>query len=81
MVRPRVSASDRAYFRRLGEANEALREVDPAGSLAEVLARLERMERRLGALARPGRETDEGLRDAEARAIALHFRRGRVIAG
>jgi hypothetical protein len=80
MTKPRVSEADRSYFHRLGEANERLREVDPAGSLEEVLRRLEAMERRLGALALPTLPRDEALADREAAALALRWRRGRGVA-
>ena len=45
----KVSASDRAYFRRLGEANAAITQMDqPAGTLAEALDRMWRIERSRG---------------------------------
>jgi hypothetical protein len=80
MTKPRVSEADRAYFRRLGEANDRLREADPAGSLEEVLRRLEAMQRRLGALAAPALPRDEALADREVAALALRWRRGRGVA-
>jgi hypothetical protein len=80
MRRPRVTEADRAYFRRLGEECERLREIDPAGSLEEVLQRLEAMERRFGALATPALPRDEALADREAVALALRWRRGRGVA-
>jgi hypothetical protein len=80
MTKPRVSEADRAYFRRLGEANDRLREADPAGSLEEVLRRLEAMERRLGALAARALPRDEALADREVAALALRWRRGRGVA-
>ena len=80
MAEPRVSEGDRAYFRRLGEENERLREADPAGSLEEVLRRLETMERRLGALAAPALPRDEVRLDREAAALALRWRRRREVA-
>ena len=44
-----VSASDRDYFRRLGEANAAITRMDqPAGTLAEALDRMTRLERSRG---------------------------------
>ena len=44
-----VSASDRDYFRRLGEANAARPRMDqPAGTLAEALGRMWRIERSRG---------------------------------
>jgi len=80
MTSPRVSQADRAYFRRLGQANERLRECDPAGSLEVALQRLEAMEQQLGALTRPGVERDDALADAEAAAVASRWRRGRGVA-
>jgi len=80
MAKPLVSEADRAHFRRIGEANELLREVDPAGSLEEVLQRLEVMERRLGPLAAPGLPRDDAAADREAMALSLRWRRGRGIA-
>ena len=45
----KVSESDRAYFRRLGEANAAITRMDqPAGTLAEALDRMTRLERSRG---------------------------------
>jgi hypothetical protein len=80
MPKPLVSEADRAHFRRIGEAYERLREVDPAGSLEEVLQRLEAMERRLGPLAAPGLRRDDAAADREASALSLRWRRGRGIA-
>jgi len=80
VTKPRVTQADRAYFRRLGEENERLRQIDPAGSLEEVLRRLEAMERRLGALAAPALPRDEALADQEAAALALRWRRRRGVA-
>jgi hypothetical protein len=75
---PRVSDADRAYFRRLGEENERLREIDPAGSLEEVLRRLETMRRLLGSLAEPALPRDEALADQQAAALAQRWRRRRA---
>jgi hypothetical protein len=80
MAKPRVTEADRAYFRRLGEEHECLREIDPADSLEEVFRRLEAMERRLGALAAPALARDEALADQAALALALRWRRGRGVA-
>ena len=80
MTKPHVTDADRVYFRRLREESELLREIDPAGSLEEVLQRLEAMERRLGALATPALPRDEALADREAAALALRWRRGRGVA-
>lgn len=80
MTKAGVSESDRAYFRRLGEANERLSEPDPAGTLEEVFRRIEAMERNLGPLAAPALPLDPVAADREAAAIALRFRRGRGLA-
>jgi hypothetical protein len=79
MTKPRVTEGDRSYFRRIGEASERLREIDPAHSLEEVLCRLEMMERRLGGLAYPALPRDETLADQEAAALQLRWRRGRGV--
>jgi hypothetical protein len=77
MTKAGVSEADRAYFRRLGEANERLSEPDPAGTLEEVFRRIEAMERNLGSLAAPAFPLDPVAADREAASIALRFRRGR----
>jgi len=76
MAAQRVSDADRAYFHRLGEANERLAEPDPGRTLEEVFRRLEVMERTLGPLALPGLARDPELEDREAAALAPRFRRG-----
>jgi hypothetical protein len=80
MTKPRVSETDRAYFRRLGEANERICEPDPATTLEEVFRRIEAMEQNLGPLAAPARPLDPVLADREAAAVARRFRRGRGLA-
>ena len=52
---PRVSAADREYMRRLGEANRMLlRDEHPPATLREMFDRMERIERNLGKWAKPG---------------------------
>jgi hypothetical protein len=80
MTKAGVSEADRAYFRRLGEANELTSQIDPAGTLEEVFRRLEGMERALGPLAAPALPRDPVLADREDAAIAQRFRRGRGLA-
>lgn len=77
MAKPGVSEADRAYFRRLGEANALTTVVDPAGTLDEVFRRLEAMRRRLGPLAEPALPPDPARADREAAALVLRFRRSR----
>ena len=79
MDRSRASETERAYWRRLGEANERLEpEHPPASSLREVFARMERIRERLGPLAEAGLAPDEDAALEELRAIRERFlRRGR----
>ena len=51
---PRVSAADREYMRKLGEQKRLLEDATLPRSLAEVLDRMEAIERQFGELAKPG---------------------------
>lgn len=57
---PRASDAERAYWRKLAEANERLKADEaPADSLAEVFRRMEAIRTRLGPLAEPGLPSDD----------------------
>jgi hypothetical protein len=59
MKPPRVTAADRAYFRRLGEHGEALRDEAPAQSMQEVFERMEAIRQALGRWSEPGLPPDD----------------------
>lgn len=56
---PRVTEADRAYFRRLGEQGEALRDEDPPQSMSEVFDRMEAIRAALGRWCEPGLPADD----------------------
>jgi hypothetical protein len=56
--KPRASKADRAYFARIARGNRAIVDERPPNSLDEMLDRLERIRRDLGAMARPGITAD-----------------------
>jgi len=52
----RASASDRAYFERVGAANRALDQESVPLSLEEMFERIDRIRAKLGMLSQPGLE-------------------------
>lgn len=76
MSERRATERERAYWRRLAEANaELARDERPAASLAEVFERMESMRRRLGPLAGAGLPPDDEAKLAELRALRARFLR------
>lgn len=68
MATDRASSAERAYFRRIGMATEALVDERAPVSLAEMFARLHEIQARLGPLAVPG------LRGEDADELRSHLR-------
>jgi hypothetical protein len=73
---PRISESDRAHFRAIGEVSGPLPEDGPPRSLAEMFERLDAIRRQLGAAARPGVAGED---ESELEAHLRVLRRGREI--
>lgn len=73
MKPPRVTAADRAYFRRLGDQGETLRDETPPQSMREVFDRMEAIRAALGRWAEPGLPPDDESAIAEALRIREKF--------
>ena len=73
MTRVRATDAEKAYWRRLADANARLDPAEPpVTSIDEVFARMDAIRARLGEFAAPGCASDE--READERALAEHRR-------
>ncbi|MEB2345620.1 MAG: hypothetical protein OZ948_12855 [Deltaproteobacteria bacterium] len=69
----RATDAERAYWRKLAEASERLRDGETApASMSEVFRRMESLRARLGVLAEPGLAPDD--EQALAESVRLHAR-------
>jgi hypothetical protein len=72
--RSRASEAERAYWRKLGDANRlAEAEAPPPASLEEVFERMNAIRARLGTLAEPGLAPDDDAAVEENRKIRDRF--------
>lgn len=73
MARARATDAEKAYWRRLAQANARLDAPEPpATSIDDVFARMAAIRAQLGELATPGREAEES--ETDERAMAEHRR-------